>query len=73
MCDYTLHLGRKQFCRYFLQAFRTAEISKFHIKTILKLMVNKGLKCQKKMNKLDSKIMKDLPFTIMIYANFEII
>ena len=36
MYDHTLHRGRKRFCRYCLQAFRTAEIFKFHIKDCFK-------------------------------------
>ena len=30
MYDYTQHRGRKHFCRYCLQAFRTAEVLKCH-------------------------------------------
>ena len=29
---YTLYCGRRNFCRYCLQAFRTADVSKHHIK-----------------------------------------
>ena len=37
MYDYTLHCGRKQFCRYHLQAFSTEEILKSHIKDRFKV------------------------------------
>ena len=32
MYDHTLHSGRKYFCHYYLQAFRTAEKLKCHVK-----------------------------------------
>ena len=32
MYDQALHRGKKHFCRYYLQAFRTAEKLKFHIR-----------------------------------------
>ena len=37
----------------------------------LKSMVNKGLRCLKKVNMLDSKIFKKTKSLFMIYANFE--
>ena len=37
MYDNTLHRGRKHFCRYCLQAFRTAEKLKCHIKDCFKI------------------------------------
>ena len=36
MYDHILHLGRKYLCRYCLQAFRSEEISKRHIKGCFK-------------------------------------
>ena len=39
MYNYTLHRGRKHFCYYCLQAFKQQI---FILKTVLKLMVNKG-------------------------------
>ena len=36
MYDYTLHRGRKHFCRYCLQACRTEEILNFHIRDCFK-------------------------------------
>ena len=59
MFDHTLHRGRKHFCRYCLQAFSSEEILKCHIIDCLKLMANKELKRLKKVNMLNSKIMKD--------------
>ena len=35
--DYTLHRGRKKFCHYCLQGFRTAETLTCHIKDCLKI------------------------------------
>ena len=43
MYDHTLHRGKKHFCRYYLQAFNTEEISKRHLKIYLKLMGNEEL------------------------------
>ena len=37
MYDHTLNCGRKNFCRYCLQAFSTEEILKSHIKDCLKI------------------------------------
>ena len=55
MYDHTLHRGRKCFCYYFLEAFRTAGKLKCHVKECFKIMVNKELKPKKG----DSKIMKE--------------
>ena len=55
MYDHTLHRGRK----YFLQAFITEKILRCSVKGFLKLMVKKWLRCLKKVNTLDSKIMKE--------------
>ena len=59
MHDHSLHRGRKRFCRYCLQAFITEEMLKRHIKDCFKLMVNKRLRCLKKVNTLNSKILKE--------------
>ena len=37
MYNYTLHRGKKYFCRYCLQAFSTEEILKPHIKDCFKV------------------------------------
>ena len=38
MYDQALHRGKKRFCRYYLQAFRTAEKLKFHIRFHFRLL-----------------------------------
>ena len=53
--DHTLYHGRKHFSCYCLQAFSTEET----LKTALKLMANKELGCLKRVNLLNSKIMKE--------------
>ena len=50
MYDYTLPRGRKDFCRYCLQTFRTADILNVILKAGLNLIVNKGLICLKMVN-----------------------
>ena len=60
--DHTLHRGRKQFCRYWLQAFITAEKLKCRIlkcQIALKLMVNKLLGCLRRVNIFNSKVKED--------------
>ena len=57
MLGHTLHRRRKHFCRYCVQAFRTAE--KLKLKILLKLMVNKLLRCLRKVNILNSKFMEE--------------
>ena len=37
MYDYTLHRGRKDFCRYCLQAFSSEELLKSHIKDCIEI------------------------------------
>ena len=55
----TLNLGRKHFCRYCLQAFRTTENWRCHIKDCFKINAKQSIKMTKRVNKLDSKIMKE--------------
>ena len=57
--DYTLHSRRKHFCCHCLQAFRTAETLKCHIKDCFKIKSKQRIKIPKKVNLLDSKIMKE--------------
>ena len=57
MYDHTLFLGRKHFCSYCLQDFRTEEILKR--KVTLKSILNIWLRCLKKANILNSKILKE--------------
>ena len=72
MYDHTLHLGRKLFYRYCLQAFSTEEALKLHIKDCFKInckqriiMPKEGeyVKCRDYERKIKS------PF--IIYADFE--
>ena len=58
MYDHTLHRGRKHFCRYCLQSFRTAEQLKCHIKEWY-TMVNDILRCLKMMNILNSRVLEE--------------
>ena len=53
MYNYSLHPGKKPFSRYCLQAYITEKVLKVKSKIALKLMVNKELKCLKKVNKLN--------------------
>ena len=69
--DYTLNLGKKYFCRYCLQPFRTAEKLKCCIKCALKLMVNRLLRCRRRVNLLNSKTGRRMKSPCMIYADFE--
>ena len=60
MYDHTLHHGRKHFCCYCLQAFRTAEKLKCHIKDCFKINGKQTIKMPKKgENILNSKSMKE--------------
>ena len=53
MYNYTLHCGRKHFCRYCLQAFSTEEILKRHIKNCFKINDKQRAVMPKKVNSLD--------------------
>ena len=59
MYDYTMHLGRKHFCHYFLQTFSTAEILKSKVKGCVKINDKQMTKMPKKVNMLHSKIMRE--------------
>ena len=48
MCNHSLHLGRNYFCRYCLQAFRTAEKSECFVKDCFKINGKKTIKMPKK-------------------------
>ena len=56
MYDHKLHRGRKHFRCYYLQAFSTGNVL---LKIPFKLMVNKVLRRLKRVNTLDSKIMRE--------------
>ena len=44
MYDYTLHRVKKRFCRYCLQAFRTADVLKCYIKDWFKINCKQKIK-----------------------------
>ena len=48
MYDHTLYHGRKNFCRYCLQAFRTADALKCHIKDYFKINFKQRIKMPRK-------------------------
>ena len=59
--SYTIihYIERKHSYCCCLHAFNTEEISKCHIKDCLKLMLNKQVRCVKKMNIISSKSLKE--------------
>ena len=59
MYDHTLHCGKKNLCHYCLQAFSTEEILKRHIKDCFKINDKQKIIMPKKINMLNSKIMKE--------------
>ena len=59
MYDHTLHHGKKNLCHYCLQAFSTEEILKRHIKDCFKINDKQKIIMPKKVNMLNSKIMKE--------------
>ena len=77
MNDHSLHRGRKHLSWYCVHAFITGEIFIRHILVVLELMVNTGLRCIKRVNILNSKILKERQshnlIQFMIYADFELI
>ena len=56
--DHSLHRGRKHFYRYCLQAFSTTEILKSHVNDYFKINGKQMRKMPKKVNMLDSKIIR---------------
>ena len=48
MYDHSLHRGKKHFCRYCLQPFKTEEISKRHIKDCFKINIKQRIIMPKK-------------------------
>ena len=70
--DHILHHGRKYFCRYCLQAFRTAEKLKSHIKDCFKINGKKTIKMPKKGEYIKFKDWeRKMKSPFMIYADFE--
>ena len=61
---------KKHFCRYCLQAFRTAEKFIVILKIALKFMVSKLLRCLRKVDISNSKILEERKSPSMIYADF---
>ena len=59
MYNYILHGRKKHFWRYYLQAFSTEEILRYHIKDCFKISDKQKFIMPKKMNMLNSKIMKE--------------
>ena len=71
MNDHTLHCGRKHFCGYCLQAFRTAEKLKCHIKDCFKSNGKHTIKMPKKGEYVKFKNFEGkVKSSIMIYADF---
>ena len=59
MYDNSLHSRKKYFCRYCLHGSIAEEILNVILKISLKLMVNKRLRCLRKVNMLTLKILKE--------------
>ena len=72
MHDHTLHRGRKHFCNYCLQAFRTAEKLRCHIKDYLKIDGKQTINMPQKGEYIKFKNFgRKIKLTFMIYAAFE--
>ena len=72
MYDHTLHHGRKHFCNYCWQAFRTAEKLKCHIKYCFKINCKQTIKMPKKGENIKFKNFgKKIKALFMIYADFQ--
>ena len=72
MHDYTLHWGEKHFCCYCLQAFRTAENLKCHIKDYFKIIDKETIKMPKKGEDIKFKNFgRKIKSSLMIFADFE--
>ena len=72
MYDHTLHRRRKNFCRYCLQAFRTAGSLKYHIKDCFKI----NGKQRMKISAMDEYVKfknyeRESKTPFMFYADFE--
>ena len=59
MYDHTLHRGNTHFCCYCLQAFKTAEKLKCHVKDCFKINGKQTIKMLKKVNILNSRILEE--------------
>ena len=71
MYDYTLHCGRKHFCHFCLEAFRTAEILKCNINHCFKINGKKMITKSKKGEYVRFKnYEREIKSPFMIYADF---
>ena len=74
MYNHTLHHGRKHFSCYCLQAFRTAEKLKCHIKDSFKINGKQTIKIHRKSEHIKLKnFERRIKSPFMIYTDFEII
>ena len=72
--DHTLHCGRKHFCHYCLQAFRTEKVLKSHIKDCFKISGKQRIIMPKKGQYVKFKYYeRKIKSPFIIYADFEII
>ena len=72
MYDHTLHGGRKDFCRYCLQAFRVEEILKSHIKDCFKINGKQRIIISEKGEFVKFKnYERKIKSSFIIYADFE--
>ena len=72
MYDHTLNHGRKCFCHYCLQAFKTVEKLKCHIKDCLKINGKQTIKMSKKCEYITFKNFgRKIKSPFMIYADYE--
>ena len=72
MYDHTLHRERKHFCHYCLQAFRTAEKLKCHIKDCFKINGKQTIKMPKKAEYIKFKNCgRKIKSPFVIYVDFE--
>ena len=72
MYEHTLQRGRKHFSRFCLQAFRTAERLKSHIKDCFKINGKQTIKMPKKGEYIKFKnFERKIKSPFLIYADFE--
>ena len=72
MYDHTLHCGKKNFCRYSLQAFRTEKILKRRVKDCFKINGKQMIKRPKNVEHIRFKnYERKIKSPFMIYADFE--
>ena len=72
MYDHKLHRGRKHFYRYCLQAFRTAEKVKCHIKNYFKINGKQTINMPQKSEQVKFKnFERKIKSPFFIYADFE--